>query len=107
VGALHALPGHPAAVADVRAEVGAVRVEDVQVAAVTPVGRQLLAEVAEGHGAAGREVARPADLEPPGRPPRERNLHRTPSEKHLDEYNTATGEAASPPRAERRASRAA
>ena len=74
-----AVAGHLAAVADVGAEVRAVGLHDVQAAVLAPVGRQVLAEVAQGHGLVRREVRRPADLEPAGRPPGVRDLHRRPA----------------------------
>ena len=50
----HAVAGDLAAVADVGAEVRAVRLEHVQLAAVAPVGDEVLAEVAQRHGPPGR-----------------------------------------------------
>ena len=73
--ALDAVADHFAAVADVSAEVFAVRFQDVQFTALIPISHQILAEVVERPRLANREFGRPADHEPPGYLPGEGHFH--------------------------------
>ena len=73
--ALDAVADHLAAVADVGAEVFAVRFQDVQLAGLVAVGDQILAEVLQRPDLADGEFRRPADHEPAGDFPGERDLH--------------------------------
>jgi hypothetical protein len=62
-------------VADVGAEVFAVRLQDVQFTVLIPIGHQILAEIMERPHLANREFGRPPDHEPPGYLPGERHFH--------------------------------
>src|ERR1700758_227216 len=62
--ALDAVADHFAAVADVSAEVFAVRFQDVQFTALILISHQILAEVVERPRLANREFGRPPDHEP-------------------------------------------
>ena len=66
---------HLAAVADVRTEVAAMPRQDVQFARIVAVGDQVLTEVPQRTHLARRELGRPADHEPAGDLPGERDLH--------------------------------
>ena len=74
--ALDAVADHGAAVADMCAEVFAVRFHHMQHALLVAVGNQILAEVVQRPDLADREFRRPADHEPTGDFPGERYFHR-------------------------------
>jgi hypothetical protein len=73
--ALYAVADHLAAVADVGAEMPAVTRQHVQFTRFVAVGDQILAEVPQRTYLARAELGRPADHEPAGDLPRERDLH--------------------------------
>jgi hypothetical protein len=73
--AFDAVADHLAAMADVRAEVPAMARQEVQLAHLVAVGDQVLAEVSKGAHLAGGKLGRPADHEPAGDLPGERDLH--------------------------------
>ena len=80
-GALDTVADDLAAVADVRAEVLAVRFEHVQLAGLVAIGDEILAEVVQRPDLADREFGRPPDHEPAGDFPGERDFHaRAPSD---------------------------
>jgi hypothetical protein len=74
-GALHAVADNGAAVADVGAEVFAVRVQDVQLTVLVAVSRQILAEIVQRADLTDGKFRRPADHEPTGDFPGERDQH--------------------------------
>jgi hypothetical protein len=72
---LDAVSDDLAAMADVGAEVPAVTRQHVQLAKLVPVGHQILAEVPQRAHRARGEFGRPADHEPAGDLPGERDFH--------------------------------
>ena len=74
-GHLDTVTDNSAAVADVSAEVFAVRLQDVQLAALVAVGDEIVAEIVQRPDLADREFGRPTDHEPTGDFPGERNFH--------------------------------
>src|SRR5271165_6924640 len=73
--ALDAVADHLATVADVGAEVLAVRFQDVRFTGIVTIGDEVLTEVPQRPHLAGTELRRPADHEPAGDLPGERHLH--------------------------------
>jgi hypothetical protein len=73
--ALNTIADHGPAVADVGAEVFAVRFQDVEFTLLVSVSDQILAEVMQRPDFADREFWRPADHEPTGDFPGEGNFH--------------------------------
>ena len=73
--ALNAVADHGPAVADVGAEVFAVRFHDVEFTLLVSVSDQILAEIMQRPDFADREFRRPADHEPTGDFPGERDQH--------------------------------
>ena len=75
VGALDAVAVHLPVVAEVRPEMEAVSVEDVQLPVEGAVGDELPSEILERLHRLGRDLGAPADHEPPSGAPRERHAH--------------------------------
>jgi hypothetical protein len=73
--ALHAIADHRAAVADVSAEVLAVRLQHMQLTRLVAVDDKVLAEIVQRTHLADRKLRRPADHEPPSDLPGERDQH--------------------------------
>ena len=73
--ALDAVVDHLSAVADVRAEVFAVRFQNMQLTGLATVGDQIFAEVLQGPHLADGKFGGPPDHEPPGDLPGEGNFH--------------------------------
>ena len=76
--ALDAVADHLAPVADVRTQVAAMARQDVQLARLVAVGDQILAEVPQRPRLGSGELGRPADHEPAGDLPGERDLQAKP-----------------------------
>src|SRR4051812_44801650 len=75
---LDAVADHGAAVSDVRAEVLAVTFQHVQLTGGVPIDHKVLAEVAQRPDIADGVFGRPADHEPAGDLPGERDFHAAP-----------------------------
>ena len=73
--ALDTIADYRAAVADVRAEVFAVRFQHMQLTGLIAVGGQIFAEILQRPDLPGREFGGPPDHEPAGDLPGERNPH--------------------------------
>jgi hypothetical protein len=73
--ALDTVAHHLAAVPDVCAEVLAVRFQHMKFAVCVPVGDEILTEVVQRPDLADRKLRRPADHEPAGDFPGERDFH--------------------------------
>ena len=73
--ALHAVADHRAAVADVSAEVFAMRLQHMQLTGLVAIGHQILAEIVQRADPANGKLGRPSDHEPSGDFPGERDFH--------------------------------
>ena len=89
--ALNTVPTHPSAMADMRAEVGAVGVENMERSVGVPIGDEILTEVAKGTHLFDPELDRPSDHEPAGWLPGERNLHVAPHTYSRDRLSRCPG----------------